>query len=79
MQLISAADKLYNAQSILTDYRLIGDEIWSRFKRGSDKQLWYFNQLLTIFKNSGTNEIVDELERVVRELELELAKPNVSG
>lgn len=79
VQLISAADKLYNAQSILTDYRLIGDEIWKRFNRGSDKQLWYFNQLLTIFKNSGTNEIVDELERVVRELELELAKPNVSG
>lgn len=79
VQLISAADKLYNAQSILTDYRRIGEEIWRRFKRGSDKQLWYFNQLLTIFKNSGTNEIVEELERVVRELERELAKRNVSG
>jgi (p)ppGpp synthase/HD superfamily hydrolase len=69
VRLISAADKLYNAQSILTDYRRIGEEIWRRFKRGRDKQLWYFNELLAVFKRAGSNEIVEELERVVRELE----------
>jgi GTP pyrophosphokinase len=69
VQLISAADKLYNAQSILTDYRWIGAEIWRRFKRGRSAQLWYFNELLAIFKSSGRNEIVDEFERVVKELE----------
>jgi (p)ppGpp synthase/HD superfamily hydrolase len=69
VQLISAADKLYNAQSVLTDYRRIGDEIWRRFKRGPTEQLWYFNELLTVFKSNRTNEIVDELDRVVRELE----------
>ena len=68
VQLISAADKLYNAQSILTDYGRIGPDIWRRFKRGRDQQLWYFKELLTIFRLSGTNEIVDELERVVNEL-----------
>jgi GTP pyrophosphokinase len=74
VQLISAADKLYNAQSILTDYRRIGEEIWRRFKRGRDKQIWYFNELLALFQSSGANEIVDELERVVRELERVSAK-----
>jgi GTP pyrophosphokinase len=74
VQLISAADKLYNAQSILTDYRRIGGEIWKRFKRGRDEQLWYFNELLKIFKKSSGNEIVDELERVVRELDRVSAK-----
>ncbi|MGP8251320.1 MAG: HD domain-containing protein [Terracidiphilus sp.] len=69
VQLISAADKLYNAQSILTDYRRIGEEIWRRFKRGRNDQLWYFNELLAVLKSSSTNEIVEELERVVRELE----------
>jgi (p)ppGpp synthase/HD superfamily hydrolase len=39
--LISAADKLYNAKSILDDHRLIGDAVWERFKRGSRQQLWY--------------------------------------
>ena len=68
VQLISAADKLYNAQSILTDYRRIGPEIWRRFRRGRNEQLWYFDELLKVFKKSGTNEIVDELDRVVTEL-----------
>jgi len=73
VQLISAADKLYNAQSILTDYRRVRADIWRRFKRGRDQQLWYFNELLAIFRLSGTNEIVDELERVVNELDRESA------
>lgn len=68
VQLISAADKLYNAQSILTDYRRIGAEIWRRFKRGRDQQLWYFDELLKVFMSSGTNEIVEELGRVVEKL-----------
>jgi GTP pyrophosphokinase len=68
VQLISAADKLYNAKSILDDYRTIGPEIWARFKRGRRLQLWYFNQLIAIFKQSGTNRIVAEFEHVVAEL-----------
>jgi len=68
VQLISAADKLYNARTILDDYRKIGPEVWTRFNRGRDAQLWYFGALLAIFKASGTNRIVEELERVVGEL-----------
>jgi (p)ppGpp synthase/HD superfamily hydrolase len=68
VQLISAADKLYNARTILDDYRKIGPEVWKRFKRGRDLQIWYFNSLLEIFKVSGCNRIVEELERVVFEL-----------
>jgi (p)ppGpp synthase/HD superfamily hydrolase len=66
--LISAADKLYNAKAILDDYRVIGDAVWERFKRGADKQLWYFYELLTVFREHPANKIVDELEVVVREL-----------
>jgi (p)ppGpp synthase/HD superfamily hydrolase len=68
VKLISAADKLYNARSILDDYRKIGPEIWKRFKRGRDQQLWYFDAVLKEFKASGTNRIVEELKRVVDEL-----------
>jgi (p)ppGpp synthase/HD superfamily hydrolase len=70
IQLISAADKLYNARAILEDYREIGPRIWERFKRGRQDQLWYFDELLTVFKASGTARIVDELERTVNELRL---------
>jgi (p)ppGpp synthase/HD superfamily hydrolase len=32
--LVSIADKLYNARAILEEYRQIGAEVWTRFKRG---------------------------------------------
>jgi (p)ppGpp synthase/HD superfamily hydrolase len=68
IQLISAADKLYNAKAILDDYRGIGSQIWARFKRGRNDQLWYFDELLKVFKEAGRNRIVEELERVVKHL-----------
>jgi (p)ppGpp synthase/HD superfamily hydrolase len=69
VRLISAADKLYNARAILEDYRLIGPEIWKRFKRARKLQLWYYKALLDVFKEGGKMRIIDELERVVRELD----------
>jgi (p)ppGpp synthase/HD superfamily hydrolase len=74
VQLISAADKLYNAKAILEDYRKIGPRVWERFKRGRNDQLRYFDELIKVFKSSGVNRIVDELERVVNELRQVSAK-----
>lgn len=64
VQLISAADKLYNARAILDDHRQVGREVWKRFKRGRDDQIRYFHGLLKIFNESGRNRLVEELERV---------------
>jgi (p)ppGpp synthase/HD superfamily hydrolase len=69
VQLISAADKLYNARAILADYRQVGPEVWKRFKRGRNDQIWYFRELLKVFSASEGNRIVAELERVINELE----------
>jgi (p)ppGpp synthase/HD superfamily hydrolase len=68
VRLISAADKLYNARAIVEDYRKIGPKVWHRFKRGRQEQIWYFDELLAIFKTSGASRIVEELERVVNEM-----------
>jgi GTP pyrophosphokinase len=68
VRLISVADKLYNARSIVEDYRVIGPEVWRRFKRGRDLQIWYFETILEVFKSNGTSRIVGEFERVVVEL-----------
>jgi (p)ppGpp synthase/HD superfamily hydrolase len=65
VQLVSAADKLYNARAILEDYRLIGESLWPRFKRGRKEQLWYFRSLVQAFRESGTNRVVEELARTV--------------
>lgn len=68
-QLISAADKLYNARTILADYRDVGAAVWERFNRGREQQIWYYRELLRVFRSHPRNRIVDELERVVHELE----------
>lgn len=70
VRLISVADKLYNARSILEDYRVIRAEVWRRFKRGRNDQIWYFKGLLTIFqKKDRQSRLVKELARVFDELE----------
>jgi GTP pyrophosphokinase len=66
--LISAADKLYNAKAILDDFKEIGPAVFERFKRGKDQQLWYFDELLKVFRSHPPNRIVNDLERVVQEL-----------
>ncbi|MEM6639960.1 MAG: HD domain-containing protein [Pseudomonadota bacterium] len=43
--LVSCADKLHNARSILTDYRNVGDALWQRFRGGKDGTLWYYSAL----------------------------------
>ncbi len=66
--LISAADKLYNAKAILDDFKEIGPKVFERFKRGAGQQLWYFDELLKVFRAHPPNRIVNELECVVKEL-----------
>jgi GTP pyrophosphokinase len=68
--LVSVADKLYNARSILEDYREIRQEVWTRFQRGRDQQLWYFDELVKVYeKRCPTWRIVRELKRTVLELD----------
>ena len=66
--LISVADKLYNAKAILDDYKVIGPEVWKRFKRGRNQQLWYLDSLIAVFRLRMTSRLIDELQRVVAEL-----------
>jgi (p)ppGpp synthase/HD superfamily hydrolase len=67
--LVSAADKLYNARAILEDYRGVGAEVWKRFKRGRNEQLWYFDELIKIYDARCPDwPILKELKLVVAEL-----------
>jgi GTP pyrophosphokinase len=69
IRLVSCCDKLYNARSILADYRVMGDQIWERFKGGKkDGTLWYYQSLVEQFKKTGDHPVYDELERTVNEI-----------
>jgi (p)ppGpp synthase/HD superfamily hydrolase len=72
--LVSAADKLHNARAILTDYRVLGDELWSKFNAGAGRAgtLWYYTRLTEILTDrlAGTpgEPLATELTRTVDEL-----------
>lgn len=68
-RLVSAADKLHNARAILADVREHGESLWSRFAGGKPGTLWYYRALVEAFRVHGATPIVEELDRVVREIE----------
>lgn len=69
VRMVSAADKLHNCRSILADYRQLGESVWERFKGGRDGTLWYYRSLLDAYRASGSTALVEELARVVEEIE----------
>ena len=69
VHLVSAADKLHNARTILADYRQSGETVWERFNGGRDGTLWYNRALVEALRAGGPSPLVEELERVVAELE----------
>ena len=69
-RLVSAADKLNNVRSILSDYRAVGESVWSRFNGGREGTLWYYRTLRDEFRRDKANRITRDLELAVNELEL---------
>jgi (p)ppGpp synthase/HD superfamily hydrolase len=69
IRLVSASDKLHNERAILRDFRGHGEGLWSRFNGGKEGTLWYYRSLVTAFRAAEENELVEELDRVVTEIE----------
>jgi (p)ppGpp synthase/HD superfamily hydrolase len=69
VRLVSAADKLHNARSILADLRSLGDELWDRFTGGKEGTLWYYRALVEACAEASAHPVVEELDRVVQEIE----------
>jgi (p)ppGpp synthase/HD superfamily hydrolase len=68
--LVVLADKLHNARAIASDYRRLGEAVWSRFKAGRDGQLWYFRELAGVFREIGAPaRMLEEFDDVIAELE----------
>jgi (p)ppGpp synthase/HD superfamily hydrolase len=68
--LVSVADKLDNARSMLRDYDEHGPSLWERFTvKDPHDHLWYYGELLKAYRaRRCTSWMVDELDRVVKEL-----------
>lgn len=45
---ITCADKLHNIISIRKDYEILGEQIWSKFKKGKNQQQWYYESMIKV-------------------------------
>jgi (p)ppGpp synthase/HD superfamily hydrolase len=69
VRLVCAADKLYNARSLLQDLRAIGNAAWEPVSGGKECTLWYYRCLVQAFKTGGVNPLIEELDRTVAQIE----------
>lgn len=79
-RIVSLADKVHNARTILLDYIEQGDSIFSRFRARKDGTLWYYRALVEAFRQAeeirpvrhfrrGHERLLRELDRLVEKLE----------
>jgi (p)ppGpp synthase/HD superfamily hydrolase len=68
-RLVSAADKLNNVRSILSDYREIGESVWSRFNGKREGTLWYYRTLREEFLRDKPNRVTRDFALAVGKLE----------
>ena len=81
--LVSAADKLHNARAILTDYRNIGEMLWTRFNASREQTLWYYDELSRVLTDrlraSATAPLAAELRSTLDELRACIAAASPKG
>ena len=68
VRLICAADKLHNLRTMLTHLRIRGDDVWTRFKGGRDKSLWYYEAVLRALREATSDDDPPQLAFLVEEV-----------
>lgn len=67
-KMLICADKLSNLRDVVKDYRINGDIAWNRFKRGKDKQGWFYKNLIVSLQELEGVKMYQELIDLVNEL-----------
>lgn len=79
VQLVSLADKVHNARSLVTDLRRHGAGAWLKFNAPREEQVWLLRALVAVFRSSeAPPELVEEFARLAAEIEtfgFETGKP----
>lgn len=75
LKLISAADKLHNASSIVRDYLRTGAGVFDRFTATREQTLWYYREVVDALADGFEHAIVDELRAKVAELHALVDEP----
>lgn len=62
VKMLSCADKLSNVRSMIEDYKMMKDNLWTMFNAGYDDQKWYYTEILKVFKDLYNYPMYKELE-----------------
>lgn len=68
VHLVCAVDKLDNSLAIVRDLRQVENKLWTRFRDGKDGSSWYYSEVARALRETDSNPLVEELERVVAEM-----------
>jgi GTP pyrophosphokinase len=68
VQLVVAADKLHNVDSLIADYGRLGEGLWLHFRGGKAGTLWYLRAAAATLRNAPT-ELIAQLNVSIAELE----------
>ena len=72
---VSAADKLHNARSIVTDLRALGPAMFDRFTAPKEGTLWYYASLSEVFRRLLPGALAEELAETVTTMQRLATQP----
>lgn len=69
--IVSAADKIHNLESVIIDYRQVGEELWQIFTtKNADDQLWWYGAILKVLqKRQAPQSLQDQLAQGIKILQ----------
>lgn len=65
---ISVADKIANAESLLTAYAREGSSVWRYFNAVKEKKIWFEEAMLAMLQESWQCPMVEEYARLITKL-----------
>lgn len=66
--LVSVADKVHNAETLLDYIARVGDDAWKVFNRGKKQKLWFEEMLFTQLKNVWPHPLLDRYGELIEKL-----------
>lgn len=75
LKLISVADKLHNATSIVRDHATLGDEVFERFSAPMDETLWYYREVVDALADGFDHRLIGDLRAMVATMHALVGRP----
>ncbi len=67
--LVATADKIHNMRNTLDEYGIHGTEVWDKFKRNADNLIWFYTEAARVISARLTHPLVDEMNRLLLDLQ----------